>query len=523
MCFDNETKGKEMSQLKAFKFYKALSSFSINLISAFVPLIIYQSTDNNIYLALLFVACQKILTLVFKAILKPHIEAAPEIFLILRTIPIILFQICMVFIDYNLLVFSILMCILNALNFTMKEHPSDCLQNYSSSSSSFSSSSGIVRLLEYASYALSAVLGGLFLDYLPDFVLVILSLSLYLISILPMFIIYIKNRKNKAFNKDMISTATASLNAKNATVTTQLQKSIIRKYFVSYYLISIYDTVCELLPLYFFIKFGNFSTAGYLSGLQNFAFGVGNYITSLLYAKHDLRYYNVISAILSAAFCAIMPFVSQIAMLFVVYGLFQFFYGSSSIYIYNKMSEKSRILGILNNSLYSKNSATYWAYITGPLFCMALGGAIAPVCFLGAGASVLFGIYHPIMEEHARRQMVDYLQENDIKLSKRIKATHTPKAEKKSVQAPQHRSKHSQYYRKSVKSIRRIKKSTTDTNKDTQNTLEKTKSSDTTKLVTDETKDIATKTKEKSVDTNTASTPKDTKTKATNDSGNKNK
>ena len=406
-----------MSQLKAFKLYKALSGLVNTMISAFVPLIIYQYTDGNIYLALSFVLVQRILTYLFKIILKTYMEQKAELFLLLRTIPIVLFQICLALINYNVIVFSVLMCIFNALSFTLKDYPSDCIQNYSSTN--FSSSTGILRLLEYLGAAVAAVSGGILLDYIGRYALVVICLVIYIIAVAPLLIIYIKNRKIPTFNKEFVSTATLSFDNQNNQKTKILQKSIIIKYFVSYYLLSIYESVIELLPLYFYIKFGNFSMSGYLTGFQYALFGLGSYITSKLYAKKDLHIFNVACAIISALFCCSIPFIQNVALLFFVYGGQQFFYSCSALYMYNKMAEKSRILGMTNQALYSKNSATYYSYFTGPLFSIFMG-VIYPVCFLATGMSLAYALYYPIMEESARRQMVDYLQDNDIKLSRRL-------------------------------------------------------------------------------------------------------
>ena len=416
-----------MSQLKAFKLYKALSGLVNTMISAFVPLIIYQYTDGNIYLALSFLLVQRILTYLFKIILKTYMEQKAELFLLLRTIPIVLFQICLALINYNVIVFSVLMCIFNALSFTLKDYPSDCIQNYSSQG--FYSSAGVLRLLEYLGSAVAAIFGGVLLDYIGRYALVIISLVIYVFAVLPLLIVYIKNRKNPTFNKEMVSTATLSFGNLDDKNTKLLQKSIIRKYFLSYYLISIFESVIELLPLYFYIKFGNFSMSGYLTGFQYALFGLGSYLTSKLYTKKDLHIFNVVCAILSALFCCSIPFVQNIALLFFVYGGQQFFYSCSALYIYNKMTEKSKILGITNQALYYKNSATYYSYFTGPVFSIFIG-VIYPVCFLATGMSLAYALYYPIMEESARRQMVDYLQDNDIKLSRRLN-THFPHSKNK--------------------------------------------------------------------------------------------
>ena len=65
----------------------------------------------------------------------------------------------------------------------------------------------MTRVFEQLGSIIAVVAGGLFLDYLETYVLIIVAMSIYIISTIPLLIFYIRSRKNKGFNKELVSNA----------------------------------------------------------------------------------------------------------------------------------------------------------------------------------------------------------------------------------------------------------------------------------------------------------------------------
>ena len=104
-----------MDQLKLLNFHKMIANFANNLVGAFVPLIIYQATGSLTY-AVLYLVCSNFLRLAFELILKNLYGKYPQLFLLLRIIPITLYNVFIFVLDVNLVLGVIGVCIFLALD-----------------------------------------------------------------------------------------------------------------------------------------------------------------------------------------------------------------------------------------------------------------------------------------------------------------------------------------------------------------------------------------------------------------------
>jgi len=199
-----------MNQLKLLNYHKMIANFANNLVGAFVALIIYQKT-NSMALAIAYCTINNASRLIFTLILKKWYGKYPQLFLLLRIIPITLYNVFIFLIDSSLIISVIGITIFRALDHALNNLSKEIIFNYSSLTKKADNSSiGVTRLFEQFGTIVALLVGGYLLDINKTFVL-ILSLIIYAISVIPLVLFYIKSRKQKTFNKDATSNALNTL------------------------------------------------------------------------------------------------------------------------------------------------------------------------------------------------------------------------------------------------------------------------------------------------------------------------
>ena len=163
-------------QFKLLQFYKVLSNFSTNLISGFIPLLIYQETQS-VYLAVASLVLGYLFNILFNYVLKTLTYRKPELCLCLRILPIISMQISLLFISKSPIVIMFVLAASYGLNYTFKNVPSDIIYNYSVPANTKASTLALSRAFEQVGYVAAAICGGWFLDYIPFAYLISISLS----------------------------------------------------------------------------------------------------------------------------------------------------------------------------------------------------------------------------------------------------------------------------------------------------------------------------------------------------------
>src|SRR5690606_813042 len=130
---------------------------------------------------------------------------------------------------------------------------------------------------------------GLFLDYLNKNIVIILSITIYLISVIPLTYYYIKFRKEPNFNQEAISNAFLTYNQKqeNNQKIKKVTGKILTYYFVLYFVMCFLDSLVNMFNLYYFTKTGTYTYASLISASFNGAFGIGSYIVGKLNEKFD--------------------------------------------------------------------------------------------------------------------------------------------------------------------------------------------------------------------------------------------
>ena len=230
-----------MDQLKLLNFHKMIANFANNLVGAFVPLIIYQSTGNLIY-TIIYLVAQNCLRLIFELLFKNLFGKYPQLFLLLRIIPIALYNVFIFVMDINLIVGVIGVAIFLSLDYAFNVLPKEIIFNYSSLSQKSDKSIGVTRLFEQIGVIVALVVGGFLLDINKTLVLII-ALVIYAISVIPLISFYVKSKNQKTFNKDATSNAinTLSKNEEYYKKSKKLTFKMLLSYGIVYFSTAFFD------------------------------------------------------------------------------------------------------------------------------------------------------------------------------------------------------------------------------------------------------------------------------------------
>lgn len=404
-------------QLKLLNFHKIVSQFATNIVGAFVALIIYQST-GNFTLAFAYLTALNILKLIFTKIFYRVIQNKPQLILLIRIIPFLIYSLSILLLDTNLQILGIiLILIFQSLSETFRELPHEYVFNYSITDK-VGTLTGISRFLEYFGVILAILMGGLFLDNLNKWVVVCISCIAYLISAVPLFIYYLKKRKNAGFNKDSVSNAVVSykeIKIKKHQLEV-LRDKVLKNYFLVYFVFCIFDSLMNVFSLYLFkMSAESYSFSAYIQMAYNGLFGLGCLYVGKLEDKIDLTKRVIVSCLASSLLILIVPFVTNLIILEVfLFGALGFLYSYVSIFSYSRMTTRCKILGVNNKALYNRGQASRYSRIVIDSLCMIGPFMLIPSFFIMGGVSIFCAYFIPKKEEQSREYIVDFLQNNKM-------------------------------------------------------------------------------------------------------------
>ena len=427
-----EKESENMDQLKLLNFHKMIANFANNLVGAFVSLIIYQATGSMTY-AVLYLVANSLCRLLFGLLLKNYYGKYPQLFLLLRIIPITLYNLSIFLLDYHLVWAVILICLFRSFDWALANVSKEVIFNYSSLTKKEGKSSiGVTRLFEQAGTIISLIVGGYLLDINQTLVL-ILSLLIYAISVVPLVMFYLKSKHQKTFNKDATSNAVTTLSKKNEEYhkeSKRLTKKLLLNYFIVYFSFAFVDILSTAYNLYIFAQQGEFATAGILSAVFHTFYAIGFYVAGIVNEKYDTTKFVSVCGVVIAAGVITMPFLPIDTMLIpicIIYGAIAFCNTFISLFVLDRMLLKSRIMACSNKALIMRESACVTAYAVGyacGLFGL-LGMFIVTAITMFSSAFII-----PTTEERTRQNLVDYLQNNE-KLNSKAPKSHSQRIEAK--------------------------------------------------------------------------------------------
>ncbi len=405
-------------QMKYLQFHKLLSNFAQELVGAFIPLILYKET-GNITLAISYYIIQRVILTIFDYIFKNQFVKRPQLFLLLRTIPMLLYYIFTLLIDTNVWIACAGILIFSGMSEAFKYIPTDSVYNYNSLNSG-SNTLGITKVIERIGVVTAQLLGALFLDNLSKEILIVVSLTIYLISTLPLFISYFKYRKVSSFNVEGISNAQQTFvkdeeKAKKGKVIT---KKIFIIYSISYALFCMCDLNTSLFGLFLYVKVDKYYIVGILSVLYYAIQIPFNYLVGKIDAKKDLLPYVVVSSIVTGAFTftiGLLMLSSNFSNTLIIISLVLFLlmgamYPFVTIFFFDRMILKSKILGKSSAMIVTREfSGTLGQMLS---VIPAIGGSFMAAFVCMGIAFIICGATLPKVEEKTRKLLVNYLQNN---------------------------------------------------------------------------------------------------------------
>jgi predicted MFS family arabinose efflux permease len=404
-------------QLQLLNFHKIVSQFATNIVGAFVALIIYQSTGSFTW-AFAFLVASQLLKIVFTKLFYHFLQNKPQLALLIRTIPFLLYSLSILLLNTQYQILAIIsILIFQSLSEAFRELPLEYVFNYSISDR-VGAQNGLSRFLEYLGVIIAMLMGGLFLDNLEKWVVVIVSCISYLISVIPLFVYYLKNKKKEGFNHEAVSNAVESykvINIKKHQLDV-LRGKILRNYFWVYFFFCAFDAITDVFSLYLFkVSAESYSFSAYIQMAFNGMFGLGCLIVGRMDEQIDLTKFVIITCLISSVVVVFIPFAIQTIWLEVLlFSLLGFLNSFSSIFIYSRMTTRCKILGVNNKSLYNRSQSSRYARTVISGLCM-IGSVMLPVSFFIMGAASLFcAFYIPKKEEQSRVYLVDFLQNNKM-------------------------------------------------------------------------------------------------------------
>ncbi|NCB48472.1 MAG: MFS transporter [Clostridia bacterium] len=404
-------------QLKLLNFHKIISQFATNILGAFVALIIYQSTGNFTW-AFAYLTALNILKIIFTRIFYHIIQNKPQLILLIRIIPFLIYSVSILLLDTEYQIFAIiLILVFQSLSEAFRELPHEYVFNYSVSGN-VGSLTGVTRFFDYFGVIIAILIGGLFLDNLSKWVVVCVSCFSYLISVIPLFIYYFKRRHNTGFNKDSVSDAVISykeIKIKKHQLEI-LRDKVLRNYFFVYFFICIFDSLMNVFSLYLFkVSAESYSFSAYIQMAYNGLFGLGCLFVGRLEDRIDLTKIVVYSCLFSALLVMIVPFVVNIIYIEIaLFGALGFLYSFISIFCYSRMTTRCKILGVNNKALYNRTNSSRYSRILIDSLCMFGPFMLVPSFFIMGGASIFCAYFIPKKEEQSRQYIVDFLQNNKM-------------------------------------------------------------------------------------------------------------
>lgn len=407
-------------QLKILNTYKIISRFALSLVGSFVPLIIYKITGVLNYAFLYIIAyfsLQILIGLCFKKLYAKY----PQIFVVLRIIPIVLSLVAVYLMGYNFWIGVIMAAVFFAMSNSFQVVPLEAIYNYSSLDKG-TSSLGITRLFERLGNVLGVFLGGIILDNISTLWAIVISIALYSLACVPLIIYYIKNKKDESFNKDAVSNVVITYNndENKSKETKRFQKVFLLRYGIVFLFFLGINAFIWGSNLYFYLTINSlYSYCGFTFGIMQASFGIGSFIFGKIDDKYDTTKLFIVMGLINAIGVASVPFIKNVYLLIVVLFILGGTFAFTSAFTFAKMLQKSRIMGVSNRANFNKEmcalAASSFAYLIGLINIRVLFFAFSALC-------LAYVIYVPINEMKMKNLMVDFIGQNEIKTSsKKIK------------------------------------------------------------------------------------------------------
>ena len=399
-------------QFKLLNFHKFVGNFATTLVGTFIPLIIYNAT-GSLRLAVLFLFGQNLCRLLANHIFKKMYNRYPQLTLMIRVLPLLIYNISLIFLQDFLVLGLILVTISYGVSLSFKNNADGVLLNYSSQKKS-GKKIVLTRVVESISAITACIAGGLFIDW-NQTALIVFSMSLYIVSVLPLFVYFFINKGKSGFNRDF--TSNAAVEYDKDPVLKQKRKSMVKsfifQYLLFYAIFCVIDPFTNMYTLHLFIDVPTFAKAGYLTAMFQVANLVGNLVVGLMAKKADLNTLNAIFGIVCAIPLGIIPFIQSYIAVYALIFVFGFAYSICSFFMMDSLMTKSKFISATNKTLLARQDGIIIGQMLSPIV-VVIFNSVTPVFFVMVAALVVYSIYTNIVENKLRKNLVDYLENNEI-------------------------------------------------------------------------------------------------------------
>ena len=405
-------------QFKLLNNYKMISKIACSLVGAFSVLIVYEATQSLIFTGVYLLA-KNIIRLICGLTMRKQIQRHPEIFLMLRMVVIGLYCFSLTIISQYVILGCFLAALLSGVDASFQMIAEETLFNYASSQNMDSKRIARTRVFEELGYFAGVIAGGLILD-VNQIVVYALCIVIYLIAICPLFIFYLRNKKNPTFNKEYVSNMYESVTKSDTKLPKMkhLITMLLLSYTAIYLCYSISDAVSGIFNLGLFVESDiSYSYASVFIIIFRLAFLVGNLVVSYLDKKFDLL--NVVRVscwVISLSFVGLC-FVKNVWILYICFALFGFFYASICCFVLQRFVQKTRILGQSNNAFMVRELSGAGGLSIGFvvfLVFILLDLSIFWYFLYCALMLIVTSFVIPALEEKTRRMLVDFVEDNEI-------------------------------------------------------------------------------------------------------------
>lgn len=401
-------------QFKLLQIYKTMSNFSISLIMEFIPFLILGFA-MPVYglgkaLALMFIywALQNLFIVGFSLLFKKLYFKKPQIFLLLRVIPIICCEVCILFLHTNAIWLIIIAAMFSAMENSFNFVPIDIIYNYVSEGAD-EKTLGITKFLDQLGWFVAGIVGGLFLDYIPQFVVIAFSLTMFIGSAVPLFIFYFKFKNTPNFNEDFVSYAVAQ--EEESEKVKKLKKSFLKKHFLTYFLTGpAADVFYYIATVLVYIETDSFFLTGLVNSVYDGIYGVSCLLVGKLLTRVDGKNLTTVTILYLVASTFGMFFIRNIFVICALYWLAAVIHPFLNMHLYQDYLDKARILGLGNQILINQNNASWLSYA-----CCYLSGTFGLLSIIiFSSALSIIGLFVSRHNESATtKDLVDYLNRNE--------------------------------------------------------------------------------------------------------------
>lgn len=400
-------------QFRLFAYYRILSNFATSLVGVFVPLIIYQAT-GKLYLAILYWMVERLTRMLTDYLLRHFAKKKPQIAMLMRLLPLTVCYILIIYLNaQNAIILGIFLEIGLGISNGLKTIPQDILFNYLDSKKSIPT--GLMRSIDRIGTVLAILLGGIMLEMLSQVWVAVLALTLYVLATLPLYLYYIRNRRNKLFNTEYTSDAVLYYEGKeeSSLYYQKTKKSVLLGYSFLHFFISTMDQTITILNLYLFTSHQSYLSAGIYSALYEMCYGITSYLVGFYVKSHNPSPMITAGCILSGVLCTFLPYTKNIYLLGAYCALLGVCMAAISSIEFRQQLEKTRIIGCSNHIIYNReySGLTGQSFVT--VFAM-FGLGVLPCFFVMSICGITAGIYYNLNEENCRKKIVDFIHQNDI-------------------------------------------------------------------------------------------------------------